>query len=363
MLQSFDHRELRHVLGSFVTGVTVVTTVDAEGICHGLTANSFSSVSLDPPLVLWSQANASPSRPVFEKAERFAVNILAEDQVDLSDRFARSGLDKFANLDVDTDSYGVPILKNTSAWLACRLVSALPGGDHTIFIGQVEQISRTARRPLVFGGGKYLVADFHDLVPAAAGEPSMEGQLHAIRLGGRVMARLATEFDQSFALAVWGSHGPTVVNWAPSRTPPRRALPVGLTLPVTSTATGLAFSAHLQPQLVTPFVVSECGRPPTAEWDAELGRVRHDRLAVTIGRYGRGQSALSAMSVPVRDASGDAVLTITAVGDADRFKPDIDSPLAVSLRAQGESLSHRLGYARRDRRDDAGGVDLAGAAR
>jgi hypothetical protein len=97
----FDSRDLRRVLGTFVTGVTVVTTTDDEGRFHGVTANSFSSVSLDPPLVLWSQAVKSHSHPAFFKAERFAVNILAEDQIELSQRFAKSSLEKFAGIDVD----------------------------------------------------------------------------------------------------------------------------------------------------------------------------------------------------------------------------------------------------------------------
>src|SRR3984893_18487015 len=86
-IRLFDSRELRRVLGAFVTGVTVVTTTDEEGGLHGVTANSFSSVSHDPPLVLWSQAVKTHSHPVFFKAERFAVNILAEDQIELSNRF------------------------------------------------------------------------------------------------------------------------------------------------------------------------------------------------------------------------------------------------------------------------------------
>jgi DNA-binding IclR family transcriptional regulator len=294
---------------------------------------------------------------VFSKADRFAVNILAEDQIDLSSKFARSGHDKFASLDVDIGAHGLPILRNTSAWLACKLVSAILGGDHTIFIGQVEQISRTARRPLVFGGGRYLVADTHDLVPLRAGESSVDGPLYAMRLGGRVMARLAAEFDQSFALAVWGTHGPTVMNWEPSLTSPRKALPVGLTLPVTSTATGIAFSAHLPKDLVAPFVQSERGCPPTEDWYAELCSARAHGLAMTIDRYGGGESALSALSVPVLDASGHAVLTITAVGDTDRFEPHLDSALARSLRAAGAGLSRRLGYAHDIERD----VNMAGA--
>src|SRR5258708_37730111 len=109
-IRLFDSRDLRRVLGTFVTGVTVVTTTDDEGRYHGVTANSFSSVSLDPPLVLWSQAINAQSHPVFFKAERFAVNILAEDQIELSKRFAKSSEEKFSGVDVDIGSGGVPLL-------------------------------------------------------------------------------------------------------------------------------------------------------------------------------------------------------------------------------------------------------------
>ncbi|MBR0713911.1 flavin reductase [Bradyrhizobium liaoningense] len=341
MSYQFDHRELRDVLGSFVTGVTVVTTVDEERRHHGLTVNSFSSVSLDPPLVLWSQSNSSPSYPIFSKSGRFVINILAEDQIDLSNRFARSGPDKFSNLEIDIGNHGLPILKDTSAWLVCRFVSAIPGGDHTIFLGEVEQIRRTARRPLVFGGGKYLVADTHDLAPPQSGKTPGDGPFHAMRLGGRVIARLAAEFDQSFALAVWGSHGPTVINWAPSLTSPRKTLPVGLVLPVTLTAPGIAFAAHLPKSVTEPFVEAELSPSAIERWSADLQTARAHGLAMTINRLGGGDSALS---VPVRDANGHAVLTITAVGDTGQFEPRLDSPLAEALRVAGRSLSRRLGY-------------------
>jgi flavin reductase (DIM6/NTAB) family NADH-FMN oxidoreductase RutF len=105
-----DQRELRQVFGSFVTGVTVITTVDAQGQDQGVTANSFSSVSLDPPLVLWSQARAAKSFSAFQSAEHFMVNILAEQQRDLSQRFATSGTDKFKDLVVQRRLGGLPAL-------------------------------------------------------------------------------------------------------------------------------------------------------------------------------------------------------------------------------------------------------------
>ena len=141
----FDSRELRRVLGSFVTGVTVVTTIDDEGGLHGVTANSFSSVSLDPPLILWSQAVKSHSHPAFFKAERFAVNILAEDQIELSNRFAKSSQEKFAGLEVNVGPGGIPLLRGCNAWLQCRVVSRLPGGrSHDLHrCSGIDRASRT----------------------------------------------------------------------------------------------------------------------------------------------------------------------------------------------------------------------------
>ncbi|WFU45649.1 flavin reductase family protein (plasmid) [Bradyrhizobium sp. CB82] len=163
----FDSRDLRRVLGTFVTGVTVITTADDEGRFHGVTANSFSSVSLDPPLVLWSQAVKSHSHPVFSGAERFAVNILAEDQIELSKRFAKSSHEKFSGVDVDIGDGGVPLLRDCSARLQCRVISRVPGGDHTIYVGEVLAIDHANRKPLAFGNGQYLSTAPHDLADGA----------------------------------------------------------------------------------------------------------------------------------------------------------------------------------------------------
>jgi flavin reductase (DIM6/NTAB) family NADH-FMN oxidoreductase RutF len=157
-IENFDTLQLRRVLGRFFTGVTVVTTVDDTGSARGVTANSFSSVSLDPPLVLWNQALASPSHPVFNKAERFAINILAEDQILMSKRFSRSGPDKFHGVAVTTGLGGVPLIDGCCAVLECRKIATHAGGDHAVFIGQVERMSSNDQRPLVFGDGKYMEA-------------------------------------------------------------------------------------------------------------------------------------------------------------------------------------------------------------
>jgi flavin reductase (DIM6/NTAB) family NADH-FMN oxidoreductase RutF/DNA-binding IclR family transcriptional regulator len=348
----FDSRDLRRVLGTFVTGVTVVTTTDDEGRFHGVTANSFSSVSLDPPLVLWSQAAKSHSYPVFFKAERFAVNILAEDQIELSKRFARSSQEKFAGIDVDLGFGGVPLLRDCSARLQCQIVSRVPGGDHTIYVGEVQAIGRTERKPLVFGNGQYLLAGPHDLADGAMSSDRIQAQLTATRLGTRAIERLVRKFDETMALAVWGTHGPTITHWEPASAPVSEALPVGLTLPVTSTATGLAFAAHLPPEEVAQTV--QGAALEEGNWNQRLEEVRRRGLARQgFERFYRSETLINALSAPVLDANGQAVLALTAVGEATRFPGDLDGDFAHALWETAKDLSRRLGYCSDDSREPA----------
>ena len=114
---NLDPRELRQVLGAFPTGVTVVTTRDAGGRAFGVTANSFSSVSLDPPLILWSQSNTSSSHPAFRESDHFVVNVMAQDQVDVANRFAKSGIDKFQGVPVRPGIGGTPVIEGAAATL------------------------------------------------------------------------------------------------------------------------------------------------------------------------------------------------------------------------------------------------------
>jgi flavin reductase (DIM6/NTAB) family NADH-FMN oxidoreductase RutF/DNA-binding IclR family transcriptional regulator len=352
---ALDALKLRQVLGKFVTGVTVVTTVDSQGRPYGVTANSFSSVSLDPPLVLWSQATKSPSHAIFREAPYFAINILAEDQIELSNRFAASGTDKYSGLDVDAGVGGVPLLRECSAWIECRVVSVMPGGDHAIYLGRVQRFLHTERRPLVFGGGQYLIADSHDLgAPPSGLGVSMPTQVHAVRLGSRAMARLAREFDQTFALAVWGNHGPTVLAWEPSSRPVNSSLPMGLILPVTSTATGVALAAHLPDTATRRFVGAELAEvgipnqdwPSTPEaWQQEVRRVRQRGIALrTPGAFHGADVIINAISSPVLDATGQAVFAITAIGDARTFSADPLGALALALKRTCRDVSRRLGH-------------------
>ena len=161
-----DHKEFRSALGRFTTGVTVVTACDASGRRVGLTANSFSSVSLDPPLILWSLSRSAPSLPAFEACAHYAVNVLAADQVELSRRFARSGRDKFAGLACEEGLGGAPLLPGCVARFECRNAQRYAGGDHVIFLGQVERLAHCDREPLVFFAGRYGVAAEHPSIPA-----------------------------------------------------------------------------------------------------------------------------------------------------------------------------------------------------
>jgi len=149
-------RELRDVLGSFVTGVTVITALDHDSTPRGCTVNSFSSVSLDPPIILWSQRLVSRSFATFQQAEFFAINILAEDQQSLSDRFAGDASDKFATVQWSPGLYGSPLLDGCVAHLECRRIGQQNCGDHVVYFGMIEALKRVPKKPLVFGGGRYL---------------------------------------------------------------------------------------------------------------------------------------------------------------------------------------------------------------
>ena len=153
-----DVRSFRNALGAFTTGVTIVTTRDAAGHDVGLTVNSFNSVSLEPPLVLWSLARSSGSLASFVEAEFFAVHILGARQEALSNRFARRGTDKFAGIELARGHGGVPLLDGCSARFECRTAYRHEGGDHEIFVGEVLTFEHFDAPPLVFQKGGYAVA-------------------------------------------------------------------------------------------------------------------------------------------------------------------------------------------------------------
>lgn len=144
-----DPVKFRRTLGCFATGVAIITTNTADGAPLGVTVNSFNSVSLDPPLILWSLARNAWSMPVFDQAEGFCVNILSADQADLCKLFSSRTEDRFSDIAWHRDALGYPVLEGTLARLSCRKWATYDGGDHEIFLGQVVE------------------ADYHDLTPLA----------------------------------------------------------------------------------------------------------------------------------------------------------------------------------------------------
>ena len=152
-----DPRHLRQALGRFATGVTVVTTRSPTGKLEGLTANSFSSVSLDPPLVLWSLQKRAPSLESFRAAGHFAVNVLGVHQHDHCQHFARPSADKFKNIPHGIGFGGCPVLDDCIATFECSTHSIVEGGDHLIFLGRVERAIYRDGDPLIFSAGSFCV--------------------------------------------------------------------------------------------------------------------------------------------------------------------------------------------------------------
>lgn len=151
-----DANVFREALGRFASGVTVMTTIDDCAAPYGVTATSFASLSLAPPLVQWSLRNAAYSLPVFLRSRRFAVNILAADQQSVSHRFATPEIDRFAGLQTEPGLGGVSLIKGALAWIECSLESTLAGGDHTILVGNVLRARTFDRQPLLYWRGGYL---------------------------------------------------------------------------------------------------------------------------------------------------------------------------------------------------------------
>lgn len=159
-----DPGALRQAFGTFVTGVTVITTHDADGNPRGMTANSFTSVSLDPPLLLVCVGKSAASHGAFAASEHFAVNLLHEGQVDVSGTFASKSPDKFHTVNHDTVHTGAPILTDSLTWFDCTVDQRIDAGDHLVLIGQVRAFGTSPKLPLCFCRGRY--ANIQDPLPS-----------------------------------------------------------------------------------------------------------------------------------------------------------------------------------------------------
>ena len=153
---SFSVTDFRSALGTFATGVTIVTARENDGTLVGLTASSFNSVSLSPPLVLWSLSKRAGSMPAFAQGSHYAINILAAEQRSLAERFASKEVDRYAGVAFHEGASGAPILDNVAAVFECFNRSQYEEGDHVIFVGEVERCQRReSAQPLIFHGGRF----------------------------------------------------------------------------------------------------------------------------------------------------------------------------------------------------------------
>lgn len=206
-----DPRALRQAFGTFATGVTVITTHDDAGLPRGMTANSFTSVSLDPPLLLVCVGKSASSYQAFADAERFAVNVLHEDQLDVSNTFASKAPDKFEVVRHDQVHTGAPILTDSLTWFDCTTHQRVEAGDHIVLIGQVQAFGTSPKAPLCFNRGSY----------AALKDPLPETWLNS---HGMVSSYLV-EANGSILLRADGSGGWTLPE--SSRSKDKSVLPIG----------------------------------------------------------------------------------------------------------------------------------------
>jgi flavin reductase (DIM6/NTAB) family NADH-FMN oxidoreductase RutF len=184
---TIDPIALRRAFGTFVTGVTVITTRDADGNPRGMTANSFTSVSLDPPLLLVCVGKSASSFPAFNATDSFAVNFLHERQADVSSVFASKLPDKFQSVNHDRAHTGAPVLTDSLSWFDCTVHSRIEAGDHIVLIGQVQAFGTTPSAPLGFCRGRY--ARVKDPLPA--GWLTSQGMIigYLVEAGDRVLLR------------------------------------------------------------------------------------------------------------------------------------------------------------------------------
>jgi flavin reductase (DIM6/NTAB) family NADH-FMN oxidoreductase RutF len=147
---AFTDRHFRDALAQFATGVTVICARMADGRYTGFTANSFNSVSLDPPLIVWSLNLGATNLAAFEAADRYAINVLADDQIELARRFSRPHADRFAGVAYRIGAAGAPLIEGCVAWFECRHYARHRAGDHVLFIGEVETCERRTGPALLF---------------------------------------------------------------------------------------------------------------------------------------------------------------------------------------------------------------------
>ena len=349
---AIDPAELRRCLGTFVTGVTVITALDSSGVPIGMTANSFNSVSLDPPLIVWSLRINASSFPAYSQAKRFVVNILAEDQVDISNRFAKSGADRFTGVATTPGLGGVPMIEGCAAYFECSTEATYPGGDHLLFLGRVERLLGSTRKPLAFGAGRYMVVHPYDNTMKGEAASGNIATLRAIHLARPCLDDLNRETNKTVGLGVWGNLGPTLIWWIEATQPLNVRLRCGMVIPLLGSSTGKVFAAYSDPLLTSRYLDAEIAAQqhlPDSPFrtreavEEHLVQVRAHKLGCIEDAIiaDVNEQGVNAFSAPVFDASGAIVLALTMMGDASFNEAD---PALARLREAAERLSARLGY-------------------
>ncbi len=192
--RAFDTKDFRNALGMFATGVTIVTARAEDGTAVGVTANSFNSVSMQPPLVLWSLAKTSRNLSVFSGKQHWNVHILSNEQETLSNRFARSGEDKFAGLELDPGTTDAPLIQHCSARFQCRTMFQYEGGDHIIFVGEVIDYNRTERPPLLYVTGGYALATPKSAAVSTEPQANLPASMFSEDMLGYLLGRAHYQF-------------------------------------------------------------------------------------------------------------------------------------------------------------------------
>jgi 3-hydroxy-9,10-secoandrosta-1,3,5(10)-triene-9,17-dione monooxygenase reductase component len=195
---SFDPKDFRQALGMFATGVTIVTTRASDGSPVGVTANSFNSVSLNPPLVLWSLAKNARSLNAFSQAQHWNVHILSHEQEPLSNLFARAGEDKFAGQKLDQGVTDAPLLAGCSARFQCRTKFQYEGGDHIIYVGEVISYDRSTEPPLLYVTGQYALAARKSGVVSTEAHADVGASLYSEDMMGYLLGRAHYQFLAGF---------------------------------------------------------------------------------------------------------------------------------------------------------------------
>lgn len=191
-LPTIDGKELRNALGNFATGITVITARSDNGETIGITANSFNSLSIDPPLILWSLDKRSLSYPIFSVVKYFSINVLASDQMDISNHFATQQKDKFSSIDYEAGLGGAPLLKGCVARFQCSTKDIIDAGDHWLFIAQVEAFDTHTKSPLCYHKGSYSMLSPHPVTIKPGGTAKQNARGNTKQLNNNILYLMLT---------------------------------------------------------------------------------------------------------------------------------------------------------------------------